>query len=306
MECQRTAQHCQQHILHIAQVVHNGHQNVGKAVRPGSVLKQLFVLLVETSLGFFLVAEHLDDLLSVDHLFNIAVHRTDGVLLLDEERTALAAHELGNHHHHCHKRQDKQRQPDAQTHHCHEYGNHRHDGRKDLRHTLRQHLPERIGVVGVQAHDVAAGMGVEKADGQRLHMGKHLVTDGFQNTLCHHDHEPVIEQRPQNAGGVQHAQSCQRSRQTGEVPAAVQQHGRNVIVDQRLQKCRACHAGNGTDENAHQHQHKLEPILFHIGKQPHKALSCALCSPGHHDATRRRSSLSFLTHCGTLPFCWDS
>ena len=305
VERQCTAQHCQQHILDIAQIVHDRHKDIGEAVRPCGVLEQFVVVLVEVRLGLFLVAEHLDDFLSVNHFLDIAVYRTNGVLLLHKESTAFAAYKLGNKHHQCHKRQHKQRQPDTQPHHCHEHCNDCDDRRKDLRDTLCQHLPERIGIIGVQAHYIAAGVGVEKANGQRLHMGEHLVPNGFQNALCHNDHEPVIEQRTQNAGGIQHAQLCQCPCQSGKVTAAVQQHGRNIVIDQRLQKRRTCHACHSTDQNADKHQYQLHPVPFHIREQPDEAFSGTLsCSRHHHTAGRR--SLSSFTHCGTLPFCCDS
>ena len=45
---------------------------------------------------------------------------------------------------------------------------------------LRNHLAKRIRIVGVVAHGVAVGVGVEIFDGQRLHMGKHAVPDIFK------------------------------------------------------------------------------------------------------------------------------
>ena len=221
MKCQCTTQHCQQDILHIAQIVHDRHQDISKAVCPGRILEQGIVVLIKALLCLLLMAEYLNYLLAMNHLFDIAVDSTDGVLLLYKKCAALAAHKLGNQHHQCHKDQHKQRQPDAQPHHRHKHCNDRDNRRKDLRHALCQHLPERIGVIGVQAHHVAAGVGVEKANGQCLHVGEHLIPDGFQNALCHNYHEPVIEQCPQDAGSIQNAQFDQRRCQTGKVPAPV-------------------------------------------------------------------------------------
>jgi len=51
VERQCTAQHCQQHILDIAQIVHDRHKDIGEAVRPCGVLEQFVVVLVEVRLG---------------------------------------------------------------------------------------------------------------------------------------------------------------------------------------------------------------------------------------------------------------
>ena len=52
-----------------------------------------------------------------------------------------------------------------------------------MRNTLGNHLSERIGVVGVTAHNVAMRVGVEITDGESLHMCKHLIPDILQNAL---------------------------------------------------------------------------------------------------------------------------
>jgi len=155
-------------------------------------VEQLFVVLVEVLLGRLFVAEYLDDLLAVDHLLDIAVECADGLLLTNEEVAALSADEFGDEHHHGNGCQHKQRQPEAGVQHGAEHCDHRDNGGEDLRDTLRQHLPQGVGVVGVKTHDVATGVGVEIADGQRLHVGEHLVPNGFEDALRHNDHQAVI------------------------------------------------------------------------------------------------------------------
>ena len=44
-------------------------------------------------------------------------------------------------------------------------------------------LPERVGIVGVQAHNIARCILVKIANRQFLHMGKHIIPNLFQNAL---------------------------------------------------------------------------------------------------------------------------
>lgn len=54
------------------------------------------------------------------------------------------------------------------------------------------HLPERIGIVGVQAHNIARCILVKIANRQFLHMGKHIIPNLFQNTLRNWHHQPDV------------------------------------------------------------------------------------------------------------------
>ena len=97
----------------MAQVVVHGAQDVGELVGRGGVAAQLVVAAVKFLDGLLLMAEHLDHLLAVDHLFDVAVDVGQGLLLLDEVLAALRAHPLGDVEHQNGKGQYKQRQPQA-------------------------------------------------------------------------------------------------------------------------------------------------------------------------------------------------
>ena len=97
----------------MAQVVVDRPQNVGKFVGCGGVVAQLLIAAVKFLDGLLLVAEHLDHLLAVDHLFDVAVDVGQGLLLLDEVLAALRAHPLGDVEHQNGKGQYKQRKPQA-------------------------------------------------------------------------------------------------------------------------------------------------------------------------------------------------
>ena len=95
-----------EHILQVAQVGVDGHEDVGEHVGGGGLAAQLVVAPVEVRLGGLLMAENLDHLLAVDHFLDIAVDVAQGFLLLDEEAAAASADEAGDQQHH----------PDAQQH----------------------------------------------------------------------------------------------------------------------------------------------------------------------------------------------
>lgn len=134
-------------------------------------------------LALLLVAKNLDDLLTVDHLLNIAVE-IGQCRLLRHEVAADAAGELA--HEHENERHDgahDQRQPDADVQHAEKHCRKREHGRYELGHGLRDHLAQRIGIIRIQAHDIAVRMRVKIADGQTLHLGKHLVADTLERAL---------------------------------------------------------------------------------------------------------------------------
>ena len=131
-------------------------QRVVQRVKPGDAL--------------ILVAEYLDDFLALHHLLDIAVDRAQ-IALLRYEICAGPARELfGDEQHkaHHHQRQPCQRQAEGK--HGAEYADDRYRRRDELGHALADHLAQRVDVVGVNAHDIAVGMGVEITDGQALHM----------------------------------------------------------------------------------------------------------------------------------------
>ena len=86
---QSAPSHRQQHTEDVPQVVGNRAYDVREFVGLGAVFEKLLVLTVEALFGLFFVAENLDDLLAVDHLFDVAVDVAQRLLLLDEVFAAL-------------------------------------------------------------------------------------------------------------------------------------------------------------------------------------------------------------------------
>ena len=73
IEGQRSAHHGDDHILDVANVDEDGHEDIGVLVGLISAFKQGVIHTVKALLGLLLVAENLDHLLAVDHFFDIAV-----------------------------------------------------------------------------------------------------------------------------------------------------------------------------------------------------------------------------------------
>ena len=58
-----------------------------------------------------------------------------------------------------------------------------------LRQTLADHLTQCIDIVGIITHDIAVIMGIKVADGQILHVIKHLFTHFCQGSLGNNGHQ---------------------------------------------------------------------------------------------------------------------
>ena len=180
-----------QDVQQVAHIADDRHGDVAPSVRLGGRLEELLVLLVEGLLGGVFVVEDLDDLLAVDGFLHEGVHVADPLLLLDEV-AAGAAHDLAHDEveqngEHDYERGEWNGQP--------QHGQQRR-GRGDnrgehLRERLRDGLAQRIGVVGVVAHDVAVLVAVEVANRQLLLVGEHIITNLLERALFNGDNQPL-------------------------------------------------------------------------------------------------------------------
>ena len=89
--------------------------------------------------------------------------------------------------------EDDEHQPQAVHEHDDEQCDRRDAGIEHLRDAHGDELAQRVGIVGVDGHDVAVGMRIEIADGQRLHLGEHIVADVAQKSLRDDRHRLVVE-----------------------------------------------------------------------------------------------------------------
>ena len=258
---QGAAHHGHDHILHVADVHHDGHQDAGVGVGLVGAVEHVVIDAVEAILGLLLVAEDFDHLLAVDHLLDIAVQGAQGALLAEEVAAAAARQETGHHQGEADAHQHHHGQQGVGEQHPQEGDQDGHAGVDDLGDALGEHLAQGVHVVGVDAHHVAVGVGVEILDGQGLHMAEQVVPDGLLHALGHHDHVPVIGVRAQGAHQEQAAHHHQGPHQAGEVRVRRPQQGGDIVVDQAAQEQRARHVGDGADQDAHQDDGEAGLIL---------------------------------------------
>ena len=254
-------------ILQVTYGVHHRHHAVGHAAGARGVFRPDAVAAAQLRLALLLVAEDLDDLLAVDHLLNIAVEIGQR-RLLRHEVAADAAGELA--HEHENERHDgahDQRQPDADVQHAEKHCRKREHRRYELRHGLRDHLAQRIGIVRIQAHDVAVRMRIKIADGQALHLLKHLVTDALERALRDRDHAAVIQPCGQRTDKIYAADGDQRTDQAGIVRRRCAEHGHDIAVDQLLQEHGRGRACDRAQQDADRHEHERALIGAHIRQQ---------------------------------------
>ena len=123
-------------------------------------------------------------------------------LLRNEETRGVGAEQLG---HKGHKRDachNDQTHPHAVIQHDKEHRGDDDDRHEQVGQRLADHLAQRVDVVGVVAHDVAALVCVEVADWQVLHAVEHLLAQLLERALRDDGHGAVPEQRGQDADAV--------------------------------------------------------------------------------------------------------
>ena len=265
---QGAAQDGHQHILEVAQVHHNRHKDIGEDIGFGGAGLELLVAAVELLLGGLLVAEDLDDPLAGDHLLDIAVEVADTLLLRDEVLGGVAADLLGGLEHQQQADNDEERQDGAGDQHGDEYGHNRHQAGDGLGNALGEHLPEGIDVVGVVAHDVAEGVGVEVLDGQPLHVVEHVVADFLLDALGDPGHKDALEQGGHHAHAEDGGHLEDDAQQAGEVRTVHQQQGLDVVVHDDLQIGHAQDVGEGRQGDGNHVQHHQQLIVLEVGQEP--------------------------------------
>lgn len=269
MDRQRAADNGAEHIAEVAQLAVDRHSHQREGVGLVGTVEQFVVEFVEALDGGFLMAEDLDNLLTVHHFFDVAVHAAQLTLLVHEELAGTTGEELGAQQHHTHHEQRHHSQGWAEHDHRDQHADHRDAGVDQLGQALADHLAQGIGIVGVDRHDVAVGVGVEVLDGQRLHVGEHLITQIFQRALGDAGHGAVLQEDGQDTDGVENRHTGNGIDQTGKITTLFQQHGGDVAIDQRLHEQGTLHLGKNADEDAAKNADDLELIQVHdVGKNP--------------------------------------
>ena len=237
--------------------------------------------------------------LAVDHLFNIAVHRTQGLLLTDEVSSGLASQIFGG----------EDNQGDGKQHNNEQQptgidkvpGNHHQGNQRGgaLGNGLAYHLAQGVHVAGVAGHNVAGGVGIEIAQGQTLHLYEHLVPDGLLGALADAHHQIVIQERAEDAHCEDSRHFQQKLANGAKVCGAGGYHGQDIRIHQCAQAAAALGLGNGGEEDTHQHDYQNRKVLTHIAQQTQQRLLRVLC----HAAIAAHFHRG---HYSSLPFCWVS
>ena len=280
------------HIQHIADVVQDGHKHVGVDVGLLGVVEQLVVDLVEVLLGLLFVAEHLDNLLAVHHLFHHTLCSGNGLLHADEILGRAAAHLFGDQHHKEHAHQHHQGHPHAEIEHDGKHSKHRHGGDDKLGDALGNHLAQCVDIVGVIAHHVAMVVGVKILDGQILHAVEHLFAHLGKRALGDDGHQLVEHRACRQAEHIEHHQDEHKtenlSAYSGPVPRlpALLHQGDDV-----LHKDGRDRTDNGVKQDAgqgHREHHRIEAEQ-HLDK-------------AHQNGGAIDSGIFLLIHFRHLPF----
>ena len=263
VDSQRTAEDGAEHVGQVAQLAVDGHcyQRIGVCL-VGAV-EQLIVEPVELLNGNFLMAKDLDDLLAVHHFLNVTVDLAQLLLLLDEVFAGVAGQVLRRQQHDADHRESQHRQGDAQIEHRGQHADEGHNRVDELRQALADHLAQRVNVVRVDRHNVAVGVGVKVFDGQRLHVGEHLVTQVLQRALGDPCHQAVLHKDSGDADAVDDCHAQDSRGQAAEVRAARLEQRQNIAVDQRLGEHDALQLGEHGQQNAAEHHNDLCLIAAH-------------------------------------------
>ena len=134
------------------------------------------------------MGKDLDDLLSLDHLLNIAVEGTEGLLLALEVDAALAADGLDHQQHQEEERHGDEGQQRVHHQHHHEGGHKGQHVGQETGKAVADHLRNGVHIVGKAAHHITGEVGVKIGHRQLLHLIEQILTDGGYRALRNTHH----------------------------------------------------------------------------------------------------------------------
>ena len=251
------------------------------------------------------MAEYLHHFLTVQHLFDKAVHQTQ-MPLLAHVVFARQFGKVGRHDEHDAGRQQRDDgQGGVEQDHRDEGGEHRHTGVDDLGNTLAQQLAQGVDVVGVHRHDVAVGVGVKVGDGQGFHAVEQVVPQAAHGALADGDHDAVVAEGRYHTNNKNAGQLHKAGGQTGKIRGAAVQHGQDVVIHQRLGKGGADDGGYRRDQDAEDDQRKGQGVVMqHIAQHPVQHLQG--CRAGLIGLFHGASSFQAGWSKSPPPLTWDS
>ena len=159
------------------------------------------------------MTEHLDYALSLHHLLDITIDRTNILLLRNEMLRGKSTDLSCQYQHNSDHEKCQRRKRNVQ----HKHTNGRTDNRnctiEKLWHRLADHLSQRIGIICIHRHDIAVRMGVKIFDWKLLHLREHRITECFQHSLCDINHDSVIGIRSNNSDSIEACDTSDRMEQ---------------------------------------------------------------------------------------------
>ena len=250
---QQRADAAGQGVVDVADVAHGGHHGAGEGLGVGGAAAVRLVARPEAlpCLGF--VVKDLDDLLPFDHFLDIAVDLSQVPLLGHEVPAGPLAH---SHNDRQHQPQGEHRHQKQQRTEVQHHGNHADEGEPagdQGDHAVLQNLGEGVDIVGVAAHELAVGVGVEVAQRQILHPGEEVPADGVGGLLGHADHDPGIAVAEQGRAEIDAGHKGQRPGQPGVVP------GNDALVDEGPEHIGPADGAGGIQHQAHRY-HRQQPF----------------------------------------------
>ena len=252
-------------VVDAGEVAHGRHHGPGIGLGHGGGVAIGAVAGGELVQGLLLMVKDLDDLLTLDHLLNVAVETAQGRLLLLEAGAAAAAHALHHQEHQPQEHEGDQRQRPVQVN-QHEHGAHKGD---EVGHHAGEAVADHVGhgvhVVGEAAHQVAGLVGVEIPQGQGLEPAEQILPQGGHGPLGDADHQAGIGIGAPGGHQEHPAHGHQHPEKPREIPGG-------DIVQGGLEEVAAGHGAHGAEHQAHRHHDQRRLIAADIGQElPHGA-----------------------------------
>ena len=230
-------------VVDMGNVAHGRHNGARKGLGRRGAAAICFIALGKALPCLGLVVENLDDLLTLDHLLDIAIDNPDIPLLFRKKVAAALAH---GHYHKEHEAQTEdghQEQYRAGNDH-HEHHAHESEAAGDQAGKAVVHdLGDGLDVVGIAAHEFAMGMGVKIAQRQGLHLGKEIPPECKAGLLGDVDHDPGVGEGEARSCHIDAGHEAQGPGQLAVIS------GDNRLIHQRLEEV-------GSADGAHTVEHQ--------------------------------------------------
>ena len=248
-------------VVNAGEVAHGGHHGAGVGLGGGGRLAIALVEGVKLVDSLLLVVKDLNDLLALDHLLHIAVHRAQGRLLPLKAHPAAPADGLYRQEHQCQESKGDKRQHPVQVQHHPDGPQEGQDAGDEVCKAGVDHLRNGVDVVGKPAHKVTGLVGVKVPQGQGLHLVKQIPPYGRYGVLGNVDHNPRIGVGAQARQGEGPAQQAQHFDQSREIPR------QNIVVDNGLEQVAGEDGPSAAHQQAQCHQHQSSLIPAHVFQQ---------------------------------------